>query len=75
MLKKHAIEVKKQIVENAEKKDQGKKVVDIENQQTKEVFQGQKDLLERIKKNKINELKNLSIPDKFIVELENKKVN
>ena len=75
MLKKHAIEVKKQIVENSEKKDQEKKVTDIENQQTKEVFQGQKDLLERIKKNKINELKHLSVPEKFIVELENKKVN
>ena len=35
LLKKHAIEVKKQIVENSERKDQEKKIVDIENQQTK----------------------------------------
>ena len=75
LLKKHAIEVKKQIVENSEKKGQEKKIVDIENQQTKEVFQGQKDLLERIKQNKINELKHLSVPEKYIVELENQKVN
>ena len=48
---------------------------DIENQQLQETFQGQKALLERIKQEKIRELRDLNVPDKYIVELENKKIH
>ena len=75
LLKKHADELKKQIVEKEEQRQQFKKITDIENQQIKETHQGQKALLEKIKQNKIKQLKDLSIPDKYIVELEMKKVN
>ena len=41
------------MVVKAENKEQDKKIVDIENKQYKEACQGQKDLLEKIKKQKI----------------------
>lgn len=75
LLKKHALELKKQIVEKSEGQLQQEKTREIENQQLKETFQGQKALLERIKQDKIKELKQLSVPDKYIVELENKKIH
>jgi hypothetical protein len=42
-------------------------VREIENQQLQETFQGQKALLEKIKQEKINQLKELNVPDKYIV--------
>lgn len=75
LLKKHAVELKKQIVEKHEGKEEGRKERDIENQQLQETFQGQKALLERIKQEKIRELRELNVPDKYIVELENKKIH
>lgn len=63
------------MAEKSQQKEQEKKVVGVENKQLKDVYQGQKDLIEKIKKDKINDLKSLSIPDKYIVELENKKIN
>jgi len=53
LLKKHASELKKQIVEKHENKDQQSKTREVENQQLQETFQGQKALLERIKQEKI----------------------
>ena len=47
---------------------------EIDNQQLQETFQGQKALLERIKQDKIRELRELNVPDKYIVELESKKI-
>lgn len=47
---------------------------EIDNQQLQETFQGQKALLERIKQEKIKELRDLNVPDKYIVELESKKI-
>lgn len=35
----------------------------------------QRRLLERIKQEKIKELRDLNVPDKYIVELENKKIS
>lgn len=75
LLKKHAVELKKQIVEKKELTEEQKKTKDIENQQLQETFQGQKALLERIKQEKIRELRELNVPDKYIVELENKKIH
>ena len=49
--------------------------MEVENQQLQETFQGQKALLEKIKQDKIKELRNLNVPDKYIVELESKKIN
>ena len=72
---KHALELKKQIVEKDEDKKQSKKVVEIENQKFQESCQGQRALLEKIKQDKIKELRDLSVPDKYIVELENKKIH
>ena len=63
------------MAEKSEQREQDKKVVAVENKQLKDVYQGQKDLIEKIKKDKINDLKSLSIPEKYIVELENKKIN
>ena len=53
LLKKHAVELKKQIVEKHENKTVERKERDIENQQLQETFQGQKALLEKIKQEKI----------------------
>lgn len=74
LLRKHAVELKKQIVEKHELKEEGKKVREIDNQQLQETFQGQKALLERIKQEKIRQLRDLNVPDKYIVELESKKI-
>jgi predicted sulfurtransferase len=45
LLRKHAVELKKQIVEKQELKEESKKVREIDNQQLQETFQGQKALL------------------------------
>lgn len=74
LLRKHAVELKKQIVQKQELKEEGKKVREIDNQQLQETFQGQKALLERIKQEKIRQLRDLNVPDKYIVELESKKI-
>ena len=63
------------MAEKSEQREQNKKVVDVENKQLKEYYQGQKDLLEKIKKDKVGELKGLDIPDKYIVELDSMKIN
>ena len=75
MLLKHAKQLKKQIVDKDEHKHQEKAVTGIENQKLQETFQGQKALLEKIKQDKIRELKDLNVPEKYIVDLENKKIN
>lgn len=74
LLRKHAVELKKQIVEKQELKEESKKVREIDNQQLQETFQGQKALLQRIKQEKIRQLRDLNVPDKYIVELESKKI-
>ena len=74
LLKKHASELKKQMVEKSEKNEQQKKVKETENQDMESNFMAQRHLLEKVKKEKINELKNLNVPEKYIVELENKKI-
>ena len=73
-MRKHAFEVKKQIADNAEKRLQNKKITSIENQQMKEVKQDEKSILQHIKQAKISELQSLNIPEKYVVELENKKL-
>ena len=75
LLKKHADELKKQIVEKGEQRHQSGKIKDIENQQLQETYQGQRALIEKIKQDKIKELQSLNIPSKYIVELENKKIH
>lgn len=45
LLKKHADELKKQIVEKSEHKHQSEKIREIENQQLQETFQGQRALI------------------------------
>ena len=74
LLKKHALELKKQMVAKGEKVNQDKKVKDVENQNQQENFMAQRHLLEKVKQEKINELKSLNVPEKYIVELENKKI-
>lgn len=44
------MEVKKQMSVKAEAREQEKKIVEIENKQYTEACQGQKDLIEKIKK-------------------------
>ena len=53
MLKKHALELKKQIVEKSELTEQERKQRDIENQKAKELHDEKARLLERIKQEKI----------------------
>lgn len=72
---KHAKELKKQIVEKDEHREQEKAIVGQENQKLQETYQGQRALLEKIKQDKIRELKQLNVPEKYIVELENKKIH
>jgi cell division protein FtsL len=51
------VELKKQIVDKHENKQAERKERDIENQQLQETFQGQKALIEKIKQEKIRELR------------------
>jgi hypothetical protein len=73
-LKKHANELKKQIVDKEENKDQSTKKKEIENKKFQETWEAQKTLVEKIKVDKINELKSLNVPEKYIVELQNKPI-
>lgn len=52
----------------------GKKVKEINNKKFQENWEAQKILVDKIKEEKIQELKNLNIPDKYIVELKNKPI-
>lgn len=73
-MKKHANELKKQIVDKEENKEQSTKKKEIENKKFQETWEAQKSLVEKIKVEKINELKNLNVPEKYIVELQNKPI-
>ena len=74
MLLKHANELKKQIANKEEDEELGKKVKEINNKKFQENWEAQKILVDKIKEEKIQELKNLNIPDKYIVELKNKPI-
>lgn len=74
LLKKHANELKKQIVDKEENKEQSTKKKEIENKKFQETWEAQKTLVEKIKVDKINELKSLNVPEKYIVELQNKPI-
>jgi hypothetical protein len=74
LLKKHANELKKQIIDKEENKEQSSKQKEIQNKKFQDNWEAQKTLVEKIKVEKINELKNLNIPDKYIVELQNKPI-
>lgn len=47
---------------------------EINNKKFQENWEAQKILVDKIKEEKIQELKNLNIPDKYIVELKNKPI-
>lgn len=67
LLKKHANEVKKQITDKHEGVEQSKKIKELENKKFQENWEAQKVLVEKIKEEKIQELRNLNIPEKYIV--------
>ena len=75
MLLKHASELKKQISSKDEDCNQNKKVKEIENKKFQENWESQKVKVERIKEEKIKVLKDLSVPEKYIVELKNKPIH
>lgn len=75
MLLNHANELKKQIGDKDEGKEQVKKTRDIENKKFQETWESQKDKVEKIKGDKIQLLKELNIPEKYIVELQNKQIH
>lgn len=74
LLKKHANELKKQIIDKEEGNEQAHKLKEIENKKFQETWEAQKTLVERIKEEKISELKGLNVPEKYIVELKNKPI-
>jgi hypothetical protein len=53
-LKKHAKELKKQIIDKEENKEQSSKIKEIENKKFQENWEAQKTLVEKIKVEKIN---------------------
>lgn len=61
-------------MDKEENKEQAIKKKEIENKKFQETWEAQKTLVEKIKVDKISELKNLNIPDKYIVELQNKPI-
>ena len=75
MLLKHASELKKQIANKEEGCQQAKKVKEIENKKFQENWESQKVKVDKIKEEKIDQLKSLNIPDKYIVELKNKPIH
>ena len=72
---KHAKELKKQISNKEEEGQQNKKVKEIENKKFQENWESQKVKVEKIKEEKIKVLKDLSVPEKYIVELQNKPIH
>ena len=48
---------------------------EIENKKFQENWESQKVKVDKIKEEKIEQLKNLNIPDKYIVELKNKPIH
>lgn len=74
-MKKHATEIKKQMQSNDEMKRQYSRIKEEEARKIKEQHESQRLFLEKIKQDKIRELRELEVPDKYIVELENKKIS
>ena len=72
---KHANELKKQIASKEENHEQHKKLKEIENKKFQETWESQKKQVEHIKEEKIQLLKELNVPEKYIVELKNKPVH
>jgi hypothetical protein len=54
LLKKHATELKKQIIDKEENKEQSSRLKEIENKKFQENWEAQKRLVEKIKEEKIN---------------------
>jgi len=73
-IKEHADELKKQIALNEEKKKQDKRDYLEEGKKVKDNLTHQKRLLEDIKSNKLQHLKEHSIPDKYHYDLAKKKI-
>ena len=57
-----------------EDKEQSKKLKEVNNKKFAENWEAQKTLVEKIKEEKIQELKSLNVPEKYIVELKNKPI-
>ena len=72
---KHASELKKQIASKEENCEQAKKLKEIENKKFKETWESQKHKVSHIKEEKIQQLKELNVPEKYIVELQNKQIH
>ena len=75
LLKKHATELKKQIVGKEENRELGKKQKEVENKKFNDNWEAQKTLVEKIKTDKIKQLNGLSIPGKYVVDLEKKQIH
>lgn len=75
MVKKHAEELKKQIALGDEKKKQEKRNLLEEGKKIKDNLKNQKKVLEEIKQKKLEQLKEESIPEKYTVDLQKKKIN
>ena len=58
-----------------EGRELGKKQKEVENKKFNQNWEAQKTLVEKIKKEKINELTGLNIPSKYVVDLEKKQVH
>jgi len=74
MVKQHAGQLKKQIAVNEEKQKQDKRGYLEEGKKIKDKLTAEKKLLENIKSEKLGELQDLGIPEKYQAELAKKKI-
>ena len=74
LLKNHAEELRKQIALNEELKKQGERDRLEEGKKIKDNLKNHKQLLENIKSKKLDELKGLTIKEKYTSELARKKI-
>lgn len=75
VLKKHAQKLRAQIQTNEEKSKQDRQDYLEEGRKVRQKIQDERDKIEKIKSKKIDQLNNLSIPEKYKAELAKKKVS
>lgn len=73
-IKGHAVELNKQIAVKSENKRQATRLKYESGKQIKDILKSEHEVLEKIKREKLQVMKDLGIPEKYQVELANLKV-
>lgn len=73
-IKGYAVELKKQIAVKSENKQQDTRLKYESGKQIKDMLKSEHEVLEKIKREKLQVMKDLGIPEKYQVELANLKV-